>query len=73
MKLEERSKTHFRNASSDLTWADDSKWPKAARTLSLCMDIMKPNGKVCLSLGCGLGRFLRAYIARGAKLVIGRT
>ena len=73
MRLEERSRKHFRNASSDLTWADDSKWPKGPkeRTLSLSMDILKPKGKMCLSLGCGLGRFLRAYIARGAKLVIG--
>jgi ubiquinone/menaquinone biosynthesis C-methylase UbiE len=35
------------------------------------MDMMQPKGKVCLSLGCGLGRFLRAYIGRCAKLVIG--
>lgn len=62
---------HFRDASSAFTWADDSKWPKAARTLSLAMDIMEPKGKMCLSLGCGLGRFLRAYGERDAKLVIG--
>lgn len=71
MKLEKKSKTHFRDASSAFTWADNSKWLKAARTLSFGMDIMEPSGKVCLSLGCGLGRFLRAYSARGAKLVIG--
>jgi ubiquinone/menaquinone biosynthesis C-methylase UbiE len=35
------------------------------------MDMMQPRGKVCLSLGCGLGRFLRAYIGGGAKLAIG--
>jgi len=32
---------------------------------------VKPKGKVCLSLGCGWGRFLRAYSENGAKIVIG--
>jgi ubiquinone/menaquinone biosynthesis C-methylase UbiE len=71
MKLERKSKVYFRNAATKDTWADDSKWPKAARTLALSMDMMQPHSKVCLSLGCGLGRFLRAYIRRNAKLVIG--
>lgn len=71
MKLEKRAKRHFRNAASDVTWADDSQWPRAARTLALSMDMMRPKGKVCLSLGCGLGRFLRAYVGGGAKLAIG--
>lgn len=35
------------------------------------MQIYKPKGKACLSLGCGLGRFLRGYVERKAKIVVG--
>jgi len=65
------SKKHFRNAPSALTWAISSRWPGAQETLALSMAIMQPDGKVCLSLGCGLGRFLSAYARRNAKLLIG--
>lgn len=35
------------------------------------MEASKPRGKACLSLGCGLGRFLRDYAKYGAKIVVG--
>ena len=45
--------------------------PKGVRTRIWLMELLKPRGKVCLSLGCGRGRFLRRYATEGAKTVIG--
>jgi SAM-dependent methyltransferase len=67
----DRSKNHFRNASAQKTWADASKWPLAGRTCAFIMKVMEPKGKVCLSLGCGWGRFLHAYYENEAERVIG--
>jgi SAM-dependent methyltransferase len=69
--LMKRSKHHFRDAIPKKTWADDSKWPLADRTCAYIMQVMEPKGKVCLSLGCGWGRFLKAYFKNEAQRVIG--
>jgi SAM-dependent methyltransferase len=70
MRLD-RSKRHFRNAAPEKTAADDSNWPLAGRTCAYIMQVMEPKGKVCLSLGCGWGRFLRAYFENEAERVYG--
>jgi SAM-dependent methyltransferase len=67
----DRSKHHFRDATPQKTWADQSKWPLASRTCAYIVQVMAPKGKVCLSLGCGWGRFLQAYFENEAKRVIG--
>jgi SAM-dependent methyltransferase len=66
-----RSKHFFRDAPAEKTAADSSKWPLASRTCAYIMQVVRPKDKVCLSLGCGWGRFLRAYFENGAKIVIG--
>ena len=35
------------------------------------MEISKPRGRACLSLDCGLGRFLRDYVNHEAEIVVG--
>lgn len=69
-----RSKRYFLATSSQGTWADDvEKGPSSPAALSriYMMRTMKPRGKVCASLCCGLGRFLRDYYVNGAKEVVG--
>lgn len=67
-----RSKQYFRNASPEETWANIEKESLSAmRTRAYMMKVMKPRGKVCLSLACGWGRFLRDYVKNGTKMVIG--
>jgi len=68
----ERSKQYFRNVRAEETWADIEKESLSAiRTRAYMMKIMKPRGKVCLSLACGWGRFLRDYLEKGGKIVVG--
>jgi 2-polyprenyl-3-methyl-5-hydroxy-6-metoxy-1,4-benzoquinol methylase len=70
MKL--RSKRHFRTATAEKTWADIEKPQSlATRTRSVIMNITKPQGKSCLSLGCGWGRFLKSYLEKGGRQVVG--
>lgn len=69
-----RSKRYFLQTSSQGTWAGEVEKnlsSPAALTRIYMMRVMKPRGKVCASLCCGWGRFLRDYYGNGAKSVIG--
>lgn len=68
-----RSKHYFYHAGSDETGAkiDECRNFKAAERKRLIMETSKPKGKACLSLGCGLGRFLREYAKHEAKIAVG--
>ena len=66
------TKNYFKNTEADNTWAIvEEPQSLAARTRNLIMNYAKPYGKNCLSLGCGHGRFLKSYIEKGAKQVVG--
>ena len=69
----QRSKNYFLHASSKQTGAniDESRDPTAVERKKFMMELPKPKGKTCLSLGCGLGRFLRDYVKHGAQVVVG--
>jgi ubiquinone/menaquinone biosynthesis C-methylase UbiE len=69
----QRSKDHFLHTSSERTGAiiNESSDSGAVERKKLIMELSKPRGKACLSLGCGLGRFLRDYSKYGAKIVVG--
>lgn len=66
-------KRYFRDSSREGTYsAYVDKHPlEVAKTRFLCMIALKPKGKICLSLGCGLGGYLRDYLRNGAKEVVG--
>jgi len=68
-----RSKHYFYHAGSDKTGAkiDESRDLKAAERKRIIMELSKPKGKACLSLGCGLGRFLREYDRHKARIAVG--
>jgi len=67
----QRSKNYFLHASLEQTGANinESCDRGAVERRKLVMEISKPRGKACLSLGCGLGRFLRDYAKHGANVV----
>jgi SAM-dependent methyltransferase len=69
----QRSKRYYLNASLKQTGAkiDESCDPGAVERRKFIMEISKPKGKAALSLGCGLGRFLRDYAKHGAMIVVG--
>ena len=69
----QRSKHHFLHANLEQTGAkiDESQDSTAAERRKLIIGLTKPKGNVCLSLGCGLGRFLRGYVKYEAKIVVG--
>lgn len=69
----QRSKDYFLHALSKQTGAniDESHDPAAVERRKFMMALSKPKGKICVSLGCGLGRFLRDYAKHGAQIVVG--
>ncbi|TRO51986.1 class I SAM-dependent methyltransferase [Candidatus Bathyarchaeota archaeon] len=69
----ESAESYFKRASVGQTGAiiDESKDKTAVERRFYMMQYSKPKGKNCLSLGCGLGRFVKDYIAHKASLVVG--
>lgn len=73
MRVLDRSRNYFLDAFSRQTGAhiDESSDASAVERRNFMMSKSGPKGKVYVSLGCGLGRFLRDYIKHGARLVVG--
>ena len=68
-----KSKSYFISASIKQTGSDiqeEADWTAIDRR-NFMMEYSSPRGKTCLSLGCGLGRFLNAYIKHGSNFVVG--
>jgi ubiquinone/menaquinone biosynthesis C-methylase UbiE len=71
--LQDRSKNHFINANLAQTGAqiDESIDLSAIDRKRIIIEIGRPRGKICCSLGCGIGRFLRSYSEHSAATVVG--
>lgn len=68
--LMNRSKLWFKDQKK--TWADvEEKIPSLAKHRHYHVKRLKPQGKSCLDLGCGWGRYLREYLNYDPERVVG--
>ncbi len=69
----ERVRRSFLETSAKGTFSDYvNKYPsEVARLRSFSMKVLQPEGKTCLSVGCGMGGYLEAYRMNGARMVVG--